>query len=333
MSPTGKYHLLDLPDEVLLSMAIHLSLEDILSFMHSCRRFSIMIAQSSLMQYLIRVKRNGLYDPLITDMSIPQRLKELEIWESAWLELNLRGSSHRYRFSTIGPIIGLVDPKRYRVQNGILIESRLNDFRLSGSYSYLDFYHLLGQSSIVSGINLPNVGGDAQVQSWTYIPESDLIAIIFRSVPALTFSDVMVTMIDRADRRRGAPKFQFHQFSTGSKHPSAANYCLELEQLLTARATCVDCYGENIVAVILDGEKMGGRRDDYVFLIEWKIGRITQVSSFTVQYITCALTPKSAANGGSWNIWYSGCLSVRRLPRFCLTRRLRASSLQTHQSG
>jgi hypothetical protein len=275
-----KYHLLDLPDEVLLSMAINLSLQDLLSFMHSCRRFSVMIAQSALMQYLIRVMRNGLYDPLTTDMSIPQRVKELDIWERAWLELNLRDPSHRYRLSTIG----LDDPKRCRVQNGILIESRLNHFRLSGSYSYLDFSHLLGRSSIVSRINIPNIGGDTEVQSWTYVPESDLIAIVFRYVPAFICIGAMMTMIDRADRRRGPPKFQFHQFSTGSKHPSAANYCLGLDQILTARATCVDCCEENMVAVILDGEKAGGRRDDYIFLVEWKIGRVTQVSSFRIRY-------------------------------------------------
>jgi hypothetical protein len=277
MSP--KSHLLDLPDEVLLSMAINLSLPDLLSFIQSCRRFSVMISQSPLMQYLIRVMRNGLYDPLITDTSIPQRVEELEIWERAWIELSLRDPSHRYRLSTIG----LDDPKRYRVQNGILIDSRLNGLRLSGSYSYLDFSHLLSQSSVVSRINIPNLGGDSHVQSWTYVPESDLIAIIFQSVPAFLSGGAMVTASDRADRRRGPPKFQFHQFSTGNKHPSAANYSLEFDQILNARTTCVDCCGENMVAVILDGENMGGRRDDYVFLIEWKIGRITQVSSCTIQ--------------------------------------------------
>ena len=287
MSP--KYHLLDLPDEVLLSMVINLSLADLLSFMHSCRRCSIMIAQSPLMQYLISVMRNGLYDPLITDTSIPQRVKELEIWERAWLELSLRDSTLRYRLSTIG----LDDSKRCRVQNGILIETRLNDLRLSGSYCYFDFSHLLGQSSVVSRINVPNVGGDAHVKSWTYVPESDLIAIVFQFVSAFIFNGAMVMMVDRTDRRRGPPKFQFHQFSTGNKHPSAANYSLEFDQILTARATCVDCCGENMVAVILDGENMGGRRDDYVFLVEWKIGRITQVSSFTIQ---CHLCPDSQAS-------------------------------------
>lgn len=42
-----------------------------------------------------------------------------------------------------------------------------------------------------------------------------------------------------------------------------------------------------MVAVILDGEKMGGRKGDYVFLIEWKIGRITQASSLTIQHYQC----------------------------------------------
>ncbi len=273
-----RYHLLDLPDEILLSIAINLSLSDLLSFMHSCSRFSAMIGQSSLMQYLIRVMRNGLYDPLITDMSIPQRVEELEVWERAWLELSLREPSQRYRLSTIG----LDDPKRCRVQNGILIGSRLNDLRYSGSYCYLDFSHLLGQSSVVSRINIPNVGGDAHLQSWTYVPESDLMAIIFQSVSSFIFSGTMVT-IYRTERRRGPPKLQFHQFSTGSEHPSAANYCLEFDQILTSRGACVDCYGDNMVVLIFDGEAMGETRGDYVFLVEWKIGRITQVSSFTIQ--------------------------------------------------
>jgi hypothetical protein len=92
----------------------------------------------------------------------------------------------------------------------------------------------------------------------------------------------MVT-IYRTERRRGPPKLQFHQFSTGSKHPSAANYCLEFDQILTARGACVDCYGDNMVALLFGGETMGETRGDYVFLVEWKIGRITQVSSFTIQ--------------------------------------------------
>jgi len=38
-----------------------------------------------------------------------------------------------------------------------------------------------------------------------------------------------------------------------------------------------------MVAVIVDGERMGGGNGDYIFLVEWRIGRITQVSSLTIQ--------------------------------------------------
>ena len=91
----------------------------------------------------------------------------------------------------------------------------------------------------------------------------------------------------RPDNRRGAPKLQFHQFSTGSWHRSAADYYVEFDKILTARATCTDCCGDNVVAVILDGEKEGDWKSDYVFLVEWKIGRITQASSLTIQRHQC----------------------------------------------
>ena len=175
MSPS--YHLLDLPDEVLLFMVIKLPLADLSSLMHSCRRFSALIAQSSLVQYLIQTMRNGLYDPLISDMSIPQRVKTLEIWERAWLELTVSEPSQRYQLTAIG----LDDPKRCRVQSGILIGTQFHPLHLSG-YCYLDYSHLLNQPEVVARIDIPNIGGDPHVQSWTYAPENDLMAIIFQSV-------------------------------------------------------------------------------------------------------------------------------------------------------
>lgn len=171
-------HLLALPDEVLLSMAIKLSLVDLLSLNHSCRRFFILISQSSLMQYLIRTMRNGLHDPLITDTSIPQRIKSLEIWERAWLDLTVSEPSQCFQLSAIG----LDDPKRCTVQSGILIGTQFNNIHLSGAYHYLDYLHLLNQPKAVTRTDVPNISGDAYVQSWAYVPESDLMAIIFQSV-------------------------------------------------------------------------------------------------------------------------------------------------------
>jgi hypothetical protein len=182
MSPNC--HLIDLPDEVLLFMAIKLSLTDLLSLLLSCRRFSVLIAQSPLMQYLVRTMRNGLHDPLITDTSIPQRIKALESWERAWLELVMSEPSQRYQLSAIG----LHNPKRCRVQSGILIGTQFNTLHLSGAYCYLDYSHLLNQPEVVARIDIPNIGGDAHVQSWTYAPENDLMAIVFQSV---SLSDIV----------------------------------------------------------------------------------------------------------------------------------------------
>lgn len=176
MSP--KCHLFDLPDEVLLFVAIKLFLTDLLSFMQSCRRLSVVIAESPLMQYLIRTMRHGLHDPLVSDMSIPQRFNLLDTWERAWLELSMDESPPNYPLLNIGSY----DPKRCRVQSGILFVTQFSDHYFSGDYYYLDFLHLIKQSKVVARINIPYIGGDAHVQSWAYAPESDLLAIIFRSV-------------------------------------------------------------------------------------------------------------------------------------------------------
>jgi hypothetical protein len=171
-------HLLDLPDEVLLSISTQLSLSDLSSLIQSCHRLSVLIAQSSLVQYLIHTMRHGLYDPLVSDMSIPQRIKALEVWERAWLEFTVSEPSQRYQLAAIG----LDDPKRCWIQSGILIGTQFNSLHPPGTYYYLDVSHLLNQPRVVARIDIPNIGGDAHVQSWTYAPESDLMAIILQSV-------------------------------------------------------------------------------------------------------------------------------------------------------
>jgi hypothetical protein len=65
---------------------------------------------------------------------------------------------------------------------GILIGTQFNNIHLSGAYYYLDFLRLLNQPKVVARTDVPNIGGDAYVQSWVYTPESDLMAIIFQSV-------------------------------------------------------------------------------------------------------------------------------------------------------
>jgi hypothetical protein len=44
----------------------------------------------------------------------------------------------------------------------------------------------------------------------------------------------------------------------------------------------MECCGDNMVAVILGEERMGDGNGDYIFLIEWRVGRITQASALII---------------------------------------------------
>ncbi|KAH8987994.1 hypothetical protein EDB86DRAFT_2076405 [Lactarius hatsudake] len=248
--------LLGLPDEVILSIAVKLALADLASCLLSCRRLSVLISESSLMQYLIRTMLHGLHDPLISDMSIPERVKALDAWEKAWIELSVSNEPfQRHELSAVG-----LDPKKCIVQSGVLVGTQFNGIRLAGGYCYLDVLHLLNGSKSVGRFSIPNLGGDIYVQSYTYAPENDLIVIMYHT-----------------HGRRGIPWAQFHHFSTSDWHPSAAKHCLEFDQLWNVQGTCMECCGDNMV-VILDAQKIGDPLPGvYVFLVEWKIGRITQL--------------------------------------------------------
>lgn len=201
---------------------------------------------------------HGLHDPLASDMSIPERLQALESWEKASLVLSLSNEPfQRHPLSAIG----LDQAEKCIVQSGVLIGAQFNGLRGVRGYSYLDVLGLFNQSKSVGRFCIPDMDDDIYVLSYTYAPENDLMAIIY--------------MTDR--RQRGKPRVLFHQFSTSNKHPSAAKHCLEFDQLCNERDSCVECCGDNMI-VILRLQNMGeAEPGDYVFLVEWKIGRITQL--------------------------------------------------------
>jgi hypothetical protein len=171
--------LLNLPDEILLSVAVKLALADLASCLLSCRRLSALISESSLMQYLVRTMLHGLHDPLVSDMSIPERVKALNAWEKAWLELSVSSKpSQRHPLSEIG----LDQAEKCIVQSGVLFGTHFNGIRLAGGYCYLDVLHLLNDSKSVGRFSIPNLGGNIYVQSYTYAPENDLMVIIYQFV-------------------------------------------------------------------------------------------------------------------------------------------------------
>jgi hypothetical protein len=174
----SKCYLLDLPDEVLLSVAVKLAMADLASCLLSCRHLSALISESSLLQYLIRTMLHGLHDPLVSAISIPERVNALDAWERAWLELSVSNKLfQRHPLSAVG-----IDAKKCIVQSGVLFSTQFNGIRLAGGYCYVDVLHLLNESKFVGRFSIPNLGGDICVQSYTYAPENDLMAIIYQFV-------------------------------------------------------------------------------------------------------------------------------------------------------
>jgi hypothetical protein len=171
--------LLELPDEVLLHIAVKLALADLASCLLSCRRISTLISESPLMQYLIRTMLHGLHDPLASDMSIPERIQALESWEKASLELSLSNEPfQRHPLSAIG----LDQAEKCIMQSGVLIGARFNGLPGVRGYSYLDVLGLLNQSKSVGRFCIPDMDDDIYILSYTYAPENDLMAIIYMFV-------------------------------------------------------------------------------------------------------------------------------------------------------
>ena len=83
MSPS----LLSLPSELLIEIFSYLRARDIVACQRSCRRLNDISVHSQLLQYLIRLGRLGLHDPLLPGYTISQRIEALEKWEAGWRDL------------------------------------------------------------------------------------------------------------------------------------------------------------------------------------------------------------------------------------------------------
>jgi len=86
--------ILTLPDELTVELFSYLHPRDIAACQRSCRQLNDTIIHSQLLQYLIRVGRSGLYDPLFPTHTVSQRIDALEKWESAWSDVETKSSDH-----------------------------------------------------------------------------------------------------------------------------------------------------------------------------------------------------------------------------------------------
>jgi F-box domain len=82
--------LFSLSNELLLEIISHLGAKDILTCRLTCYKLNALIVNSQLIQYIIRTAQSGMFDPLESGLSLPERLDALQRWETAWAEMDLR---------------------------------------------------------------------------------------------------------------------------------------------------------------------------------------------------------------------------------------------------
>jgi len=96
MSPEAHHsqappHLFTLSNELLIEIISNLRPLDIHACQCACRRLNKVLANSQLIQYILRTALSGIFDPLepASGISLPDRLDALERWETAWREMDL----------------------------------------------------------------------------------------------------------------------------------------------------------------------------------------------------------------------------------------------------
>jgi hypothetical protein len=84
-----------LSNELLIEIVSNLYPNGIYACRQTCRKLNDLIINSELIQYILRTALSGMYDPLDPGLTLPERLEELERWETAWAELDLREPNTR----------------------------------------------------------------------------------------------------------------------------------------------------------------------------------------------------------------------------------------------
>jgi hypothetical protein len=80
-------YIFSLPDRLLIEVISNLSPNDIHACRLTCRQLNDLIVNSQLIQYTIRTALSGVFDPLDTSLSLPERLDALHRWETTWTEM------------------------------------------------------------------------------------------------------------------------------------------------------------------------------------------------------------------------------------------------------
>ena len=120
--------------EILIEILAHLPLRDIVACKSTCRKLHDVIADSSLLQYIIQTFLAGVHDPLLPGASIVERMSALKNLEATWRDLDVRRRTAQINRGTAWPWLN------YTVHDDYLLAVRGDSDHPNQppGYSYID---------------------------------------------------------------------------------------------------------------------------------------------------------------------------------------------------
>lgn len=130
MDPT----FLNFSPEILIEILAYLPLRGIVACKLTCKKLHDVIADSSLLQYIIQTFLAGVHDPLLPGLSTVERMSALKDLEAAWRDLDIRRRTTQINRGTAWPWLN------YTVHDDYLLAVRGDSDHPDQppGYSYID---------------------------------------------------------------------------------------------------------------------------------------------------------------------------------------------------
>ncbi|KAI0284901.1 hypothetical protein BC826DRAFT_130598 [Russula brevipes] len=271
---------LHLPDEVLVEILSSLCPRDIAACQRACRQLNDIVVCSQFLQYLIRVGRSGLHDPMLPGYTIPQRIEALERWEASWRNLEAQSSFQVRRMVACELAGGRCS--EYIIHDDFLIATSGYVYDLNPGYGYVDLRVSQPERETDPWIKIIMDTWSGKRYILRFFPEQDLVVATFWST-----DNSRSTLIE----------LHGFSFSRGTPHPRFVSATITTTK--TPVFVKVTIVGNHTILDVRSGKSQG------LFLHSWKDGRVSQlrdapnhtwsVPCATLSYDTIALVENYTA--------------------------------------
>jgi hypothetical protein len=253
-----------LPTELLILILSYLPVVELCAVQRTCHRIHNIVVESAHLQYILRSQINGVEDLLPPDCPFSERLELLRRHENAWSNLQLK-LSHEFA----SPLLD-----RHFLQDGYLIYNKIAG---NLQYGYVDLLSAIPDEDL----------------SWAHISREDIrhplcvvfavdnnLAVVLR-YPSLFCQPSLISnrLLRRTQQVRPGSlvKLTFLDFSTGAPHPLSSKPTVRLPSntVVDVAYAEAEILGDYVLTTV-----MSGRDVCCFYLVSWKSGVVTLVSSF-----------------------------------------------------